>query len=144
MILVDTGPLVAAAIANQPDHRACVDMFTGLRLTAEPLMVPATVVAETAFLLEKFGGVRAEAAFIRSMARRDFAGVDLLDEDYARIAELIEQYASLGLGTTDASVIALAERLEISEIATLDRRHFTVVRPRHIDSFTLLPELLRP
>jgi len=46
------------------------------------------------------------------------------------------------LGTTDASVIALAERLEITEIATLDRRHFTAVRPRHVEAFTLLPERL--
>jgi predicted nucleic acid-binding protein len=46
------------------------------------------------------------------------------------------------VGTTDASVIALAERLEISEIAALDRRHFTAVRPRHVEAFTLLPERL--
>ena len=143
MILVDTGPLVAAAIVNQTDHRSCVDLFTGLRLQGETLLVPASVVAETAFLLEKFGGVRAEAAFIRALARRDFVAVDLLDEDYARMAELIEQYQSLPLGTTDASVIALAERYAITEIATLDRRHFNIVRPRHIDAFTLLPEQLQ-
>lgn len=58
------------------------------------------------------------------------------------MSELVEQYADLPLGTTDASVIALAERLDINEIATLDRRHFTVVRPRHVDAFTLLPERL--
>lgn len=68
--------------------------------------------------------------------------VDIEDDDYARIAALIEQYDDLPLGTTDASVIALAERLEISEVATLDRRHFTVVRPRHVDALTLLPETL--
>ena len=38
-----------------------------------------------------------------------------------------------------ASVVTLAEQLEIGEIATLDRRHFSVVRPRHVDAFTLLP-----
>lgn len=46
------------------------------------------------------------------------------------------------LGTTDASIVALAERLQLGEIATLDRRHFSVVRPAHIDAFTLLPERL--
>jgi len=36
-------------------------------------------------------------------------------------------------------VIALAERLGATEVATLDRRHFTVVRPQHVSAFTLLP-----
>lgn len=140
MILVDTGPLVAAAITRQPDHRACVNLFTGLRLAGREMLVPPTVVAETAFMLEKLGGARAEAAFIRALARRDFVSVDLEDDDYGRIAELIERYADLPLGTTDASVIALAERLGVTEIATLDRRHFTVVRPRHVNALTLFPE----
>jgi hypothetical protein len=43
------------------------------------------------------------------------------------------------LGTVDASVVALAERLAASTIATFDHRHFGVVRPRHIPSFTLVP-----
>ncbi|GAB95500.1 hypothetical protein BJY21_002512 [Kineosphaera limosa] len=141
MILVDTGALVAAAITNQPEHRECVDLFTSLRLAGRTMIVPPTVVAETGFLLEKNGGVRAESAFIRALARRDFVGGQFDDEDYERIAELVDQYADLPLGTTDASIIALAERLGLREVATLDRRHFTVVRPRHIDAFTLLPEI---
>jgi len=48
------------------------------------------------------------------------------------MAELVEQYGDLLLGTTDASVVALAERLSEQEIAALDRRHFTVVRPSHV------------
>lgn len=55
------------------------------------------------------------------------------------MAELTERYADLGLGGTDASVVAIAERLGIDRIATLDRRHFSVVRPRHIEAFQLLP-----
>jgi predicted nucleic acid-binding protein len=48
------------------------------------------------------------------------------------MAELVERYADLPLGAADASVIAIAERLGASEIATLDRRDFAVVRPRHV------------
>lgn len=59
--------------------------------------------------------------------------------DVDRMAELAERYADLGLGGTDASVVAIAERLGIDKIATLDRRHFSVVRPRHVEAFTLLP-----
>lgn len=127
---VDSGPLIAAAILRQPDHRACVDLFTGLRLAGRELLVPPPVVAEVAFMLDKLGRTRAEAAFVRAIGRRDFVLAELSAHDFVRIGELIEQYADLRLGTTDASVIALAERLNISEVATLDRRHFTVVRPR--------------
>lgn len=50
------------------------------------------------------------------------------------MAELVRRYDDLPVGTTDASVIALAERLGVTEIATLDRRHFTVVRSRHVSA----------
>jgi uncharacterized protein len=59
--------------------------------------------------------------------------------DPLRIAELVARYHDLPLGTVDASVIAAAERLGITEIATLDRRHFSVVRPGHTPAFELLP-----
>ena len=59
--------------------------------------------------------------------------------DWIRIARLTARYRDLPLGTVDSSVVAAAERLGITEIATLDHRHFTVVRPSHTTSFTLLP-----
>jgi uncharacterized protein len=59
--------------------------------------------------------------------------------DWLRIAELVATYGDLPLGTVDASVVAAAERLDITDIATVDRRHFGVVRPGHTDAFTLLP-----
>jgi predicted nucleic acid-binding protein len=59
--------------------------------------------------------------------------------DWERIRELVTTYASLRLGGTDASVITLAERLGTTRIATLNHRHFTVVRPRNADAFELLP-----
>ena len=76
------------------------------------------------------------------MAQGDFVGTEILDVDYARVADLIERYDDLPLGTTDASVVAVAERLGVREIATLVRRHFTAVRPSHVAAFTLLPESL--
>jgi predicted nucleic acid-binding protein len=67
---------------------------------------------------------------------------DFLEEDVARMAVLVRQYADLRLGGTDAVVIATAERLGITRVATVDRRHFTVVRPKHVKSFALLPDPL--
>jgi predicted nucleic acid-binding protein len=55
------------------------------------------------------------------------------------MVELVAQYHDLPLGTVDASVIAAAERLGITDVATVDRRHFTVVRPEHVAAFEILP-----
>jgi predicted nucleic acid-binding protein len=65
--------------------------------------------------------------------------VGLVDADFARMANLVRQYADLPLGGTDASVVAVAERLKTVDVATIDHRHFTVVRPQHAPAFRLLP-----
>lgn len=56
------------------------------------------------------------------------------------MADLVEQYSDFPLGGTDASVIAIAERLGVRKVATLDRRHFGAIQPRHVEAFTLFPE----
>lgn len=140
MILCDSGPLVAAATSNDEQHHVCVELFTGLRLARRRLVVPQTVVAEVGYMLATWVSTDVEAQFLDAVATGDFEIVDLLPEDFVRMAELVRQYDDLPLGTTDASVIALAERLGVGEVATLDRRHFSVVRPRHVNALTLLPE----
>ncbi len=78
-----------------------------------------------------------EAAFPRGVGELDVEGPN--SEDFPRIAELVEQYADFPLGGTDASVIALAERLDTATIVTLDHRHFAAVTRRHRDTLELLP-----
>jgi predicted nucleic acid-binding protein len=63
----------------------------------------------------------------------------LAEPDWERAGELIETYADLGLGLVDASIVAVAEHHGITTLATLNRRDFTVVRPRHADAFELIP-----
>lgn len=139
MIVCDTGPLVAAAFSKDPDYHRCVELFTGLHLANRQMVLPAPIVAEVGYLLAAKAGARAEALFLRSLGDGDLVTVELTPADYTRMADLVEQYADLPLGTSDAAVIALAERLDVDEVATLDHRHFTVVRPRHVRAFTLLP-----
>ncbi|MFH8807786.1 hypothetical protein ACH4GZ_11050 [Streptomyces hygroscopicus] len=55
------------------------------------------------------------------------------------MAELMQQYRGFPLGVADASVIAPAERLKASSVATLDHRHFRAVKPLHVPALTLLP-----
>ena len=142
MILCDSGPLIAAAASNDADHHACTQMFSGLRLAERRLPIPQTVVAEVGYMLAAWVNTEVEAKFLESVAAGDFEPVDLVPEDFVRMAELVRQYDDRPLGTTDASVIALAERLDVEEIATLDHRHFRVVRPSHVETLTLLPEVV--
>lgn len=63
-------------------------------------------------------------------------------EDLSRIHKILEQYADSQLDFTDAAIVAIAERLLINRIYTLDRRDFTIIRPKHCDYFELLPWIL--
>ena len=139
MIVVDTGPIVAATFEDDDDHERCVKEFASLRRTARPLLVPSFVAGEVCYMLGKLGGPKAEAAFIRLLEAGWFRLVDLVEADLARIAVLVERYHDLPLGAADASVVAVAERMRLTEVMTLDVRDFSVVRPVHVPAFTLLP-----
>ena len=101
--------------------------------------MPTLVVAEVAYLIEARLGPVAEVRFIGDFAAGNLIAEPVHARDWMRIAELIAEYDDLPLGTVDASVVAAAERLQVQQIATLDHRHFSVVRPAHADAFELLP-----
>ena len=95
------------------------------------------VVAEVSYLVGTNLGSAAEADFFTMLQSARFRVEQLVAEDVLRITDLVQRYADLPLGGTDASVVAAAERLGFDEVATLDHRHFTVVRPSHVEAFTL-------
>lgn len=136
MLIVDAGPLYAAAATRDRHHERAVALLSS---SPRPLLVPALVLTEVSYLLADRIGAHAELVFARALANGELVVEPVIDSDWSRISELMEQYLDLPLGMVDASVIALAERREAGVIATLDRRHFGVVRPRHIDAFTLVP-----
>ena len=109
------------------------------RRTRDRSWCPRPVVVEVCQLLASRRGTRAEAAFLTSLGAGELTVLDLVPEDHLRAADLVLQYADLPLGAVDACVVAAAERLDATQIATLDRRDFGVVRPRHAAAFELLP-----
>lgn len=136
MLIVDAGPLYAAAATRDKNHARCLQL---LRNAPRPLIVPALVVTEVAYLLGDRIGAVAEIAFGRSIADGELVVEPVVDAEWERVTALMKQYADLPLGMVDASIVALAERLRASELATLDHRHFSAVRPAHVESLTLLP-----
>lgn len=137
MLVVDAGPLIAAATKRDRNHHRCLALLTA---TAAPLVVPALVVTEIAYFLGDRVGAAAELAFARSLGDRELLVEPVDSTDWVRIRELCDRYVDLPLGIVDASVIAACERLGATTLATLDRRHFATVRPRHCPALTLVPE----
>ncbi|WP_219466090.1 type II toxin-antitoxin system VapC family toxin [Nonomuraea rhizosphaerae] len=137
MIVIDSGPLIAAVNRQDNHHETCASF---LQTHPGLLLVPATVVAEVCQLIETRQGGKALAAFLRSF-QSGLVLIDIIQPDLDRMSDLVEAHASIPLGAVDASLIAVTERLGVTEIATLDRQHFTLVRPRHVEAFTLLPEI---
>lgn len=132
--VVDTGPLYAAVDADDADHARC---RAALEDASYRLVIPALIVAEVTYLIGTRLGAGVEARFLRSLADMDVEAP--APEDWHRIAALVDQYGDFPLGGADASVVALAERLDADTIVTLDDRHFRAVRPRHRDGFRLVP-----
>jgi predicted nucleic acid-binding protein len=97
------------------------------------------VITEVVHLLASRLGWQPEVRFLGDLASGNFMLEAVHPADVLRMAELVARYHDLPLGSVDASVIAAAERLGISDIATLDRRHFSIIRPQHIETFQLLP-----
>jgi predicted nucleic acid-binding protein len=133
-LLVDTGVLYALADEDDDWHVPARDY---LRRAREVLLVPVSVVPEVAYLLRARIGVAAEQAFVDSLARGELAIENLSPVDVQRSAALMRQYRAIGF--VDASVVAVAERLRLRQIATTDRRHFAGIRPRHVQAFELVP-----
>lgn len=135
-LVVDTGPLYAAADRTDDFHGACSRLLTE---TDETLAVPAPVLVELWWLTHRRLPPDVFDRFLATVVDGSLTVIDLTEADYRRIRELLRRYEDLPLDFVDAAVVAVAERLDEPKVATLDRRDFSVVRPRHVVSFTLLP-----
>ncbi len=136
MLLVDTGVFVAAADLDDRHHHSCAAL---IETHPGPLVTTALVIAEAGWLIRRQLNTATEASFYEALAAGEIGVVDLSPADWARIAGLLNTYTDIGLDAADASVIAVAERLNQNTIATLDERDFRIVRPTHTDAFDLLP-----
>lgn len=98
------------------------------------------MITEVAYLLADRIGPAAELAFAASLETGELLVEPVEPVDWRRIGELLRVYSDLQLGIVDASVLAACERLGETELATLDHRHFSVVRPQHCGALALLPD----
>ncbi|MFQ5674865.1 MAG: type II toxin-antitoxin system VapC family toxin [bacterium] len=135
-VIVDTGILYAIADRGDTWHK---EVAAYLQTQRDRLIVPVTVLPEVCYLMNTYIGQEAERHFIHSFLSGEIKVEGLTGNDLRRASELLEQYADANIGFVDATVAAVAERLKIRYLLTTDRRHFSMIRPRHCAHFELLP-----
>jgi predicted nucleic acid-binding protein len=138
-LILDTGVLLAALDRTDPAHDRCRALLDAAR---GPLLIPSPVLVELDYWLRSplLGG--AFVTVLRDVVERAYTIVDLAPSDYGRVRELCVRYADADVGFVDAAALAVVERLAEPKLATLDRRHFALMRPRHVEALALLPELV--
>ena len=135
-LILDTGPLYASLDRSDRDHLACRAL---IEKADESLVIPAPVLVEIDYWIHQRLTPGVLVSLLADVESGAYRVADLEPADYARVRELCDRYADSDIGFVDAAVFALVERLGEPKLATLDRRHFALLRPRHRDSIELLP-----
>jgi len=136
-LILDTGPLYATLDRDDAAYRSCQKLVVE---ADEPLIIPAPVLVEVDYWIHQRLHPGILLALLDDVDTGAYQVEDLRVEDYRRVRELCDQYADADIGFVDAAVLAITERLREPKIATLDRRHFAMLRPRHVSALRLLPD----
>jgi uncharacterized protein len=136
-LILDTGPLYASLDRSDADHAACRSL---IEEASEPLVIPAPVLVEVDYWIHTRLHPGVLVALLDDIADGAYHVEDLQPGDYSRVRNLCDRYGDSDIGLVDAAVLAIVERLGEPKLATLDRRHFGMLRPRHVDALRLLPE----
>jgi uncharacterized protein len=135
-LILDTGPLYASLDRSDADHRTCRSLIES---ADEALVIPAPVLVEVDYWIHQRLHPGVLVALLADIEDGAYAIEDLQAADHARVRELCDRYADADIGFVDAAVLSIVERLDEPKLASLDHRHFSLLRPRHRDALTLLP-----
>jgi len=135
-VLLGSGFLFASLNSSEAEHQSTIRVLENIR---EPIVLPVPAITEVAYLLARDINNEAAADFIASLAASELIVETPHEEDYSRSAEILRRYADAKVDFVDALMVAIAERLNITRILTLDRRDFQMIRPKHCSSFELFP-----
>jgi predicted nucleic acid-binding protein len=107
--------------------------------TSATYLIPYVVLTETAFLFKRAGGALAVVNFLDALVRAGFQYEGLLPEDLLRARQIMASYLDSKLDFVDCCIMALSERLDITQVCTLDQCDFSIFRPTHCGYLELLP-----
>jgi uncharacterized protein len=133
--IIDTSAIVGLVDRSCKYH----DRISGIIKKPDiDLIVPSPVIPEACYMLNKKFGPAVEIKFLEEIISVNFQIEILKFPDITRIVEILKKYKSLNIGFVDGSIVAIAERLKINQILTLDNKHFSSVIPVGFDYFEIL------
>ena len=134
-VIADSGFIVALTNSSDKRHAEVQPIY----LQYPKILVPQLVLVEVAYLIGRDVGIPTVVRFLKGIPASRFELIEATAQDIERIAQILEQYADSKVDFVDASVMAIAERLNITTVLTIDRRDFSLFRPVHCPNFILLP-----
>lgn len=134
-ILADTSGIIALLDRDDQFHSAAVDAIRG-----RTILIPSTTLPEIDYLVSKYLGERVARAFLGDLTAGNYRYLTVELQDIEQALQIMDRYQGVPLGLVDSSIIALAERYQINQILTLDRRHFSLIKPNQLEYLKLLPE----
>jgi len=134
--LLDTSFLLAMSNSEDRNHARVLKVAQSI---TDPLILPVTVLPEVTYLIGSRLGHVAMRQFLKRLGTSSVTLEGLSISDLARVTEILDTYADSRLDFVDSTIVAIAERLNITRVLTLDRRDFTIIRPLHHSHFEILP-----
>ncbi|HEY9705167.1 MAG TPA: PIN domain-containing protein [Allocoleopsis sp.] len=131
----DTGFVVALANKSDQKHTEVTKIYQQVK----QILLPQSVLAEVAYLIGREAGISTVITFLKGFKYSRFELVALTEDDLLKTAEILEQYKDSRIDFVDATVMVIAARFQIETILTLDQRDFRLFRPKHCNSFIILP-----
>lgn len=135
--LLDSGFFYASIDESDKHHESVKKVVQTIRGN---VVLPVPAITETAYFLAKNQGIEETARFLDNLSVTRFQLETPTSEDYRRSAEILRKYSDANIDFVDSVIVAIAERLNIKKILTVDQRHFRAFRPVHCDAFEILPE----
>lgn len=133
--VADTAYVLAIAVEAGRIHDACLALYRQHQI----IYLPQTTLAEVAYFITRDYGNAVVARLLTQLPQTKYRLVALEQGDILRTAEILAQYADSRVDFVDATIAAVAERLNITRILTLDQRDFQIIRPKHSEYFEILP-----
>src|SRR6476620_1192740 len=135
-MILDTSALLAYFNRSEPRHAAVSEAIEG---SDQPLVISPYVLAELDYLVATRIGVTAELHVIDALTGGAWELVCLDLPEIKRARDIVDRYSDQLVGWADAANIVLAERFRDTTIATLDRRHYSVLRTSDGRAMTIVP-----
>ena len=134
--LMDSGFLYSTLNKKEKFHRETIEILASIY---EEIILPVSAITEIAYLILRDLGTEALANFLENLPEMNVIFETPIAEDYKRAAEILRKYNDANIDFVDAIIVAIGERLNITKILTVDRRHFGMFKPRHCAAFEITP-----